>query len=198
MSGKKALIMAVLLVAVVALMAGCTGQKTAKTGDNVTMDYALWAGDNATMEETTNATWANEAGIYDQYMDIMGGYVPLSFVIGDGQYKSDFENATIGMKVGEIKNFTIPAENGYPYYPEAVQPVNMSEFIALNLTPYVNQTIEGVYNWRVRVDRIDLNQSDYNNSTVYVDFNSPVAGKALHFKIMLRSIGTPSATPKST
>ena len=64
MSGKKALIMAVLLVAVVALMAGCTGQKTAKTGDNVTLDY-IGTYDNGTVFDTSIATVAQQAGLYD-------------------------------------------------------------------------------------------------------------------------------------
>lgn len=65
MSGKKALIMAVLLVAVVALMAGCAGQtKTAKTGDNVSVDY-IGMYDNGSIFDTSNATIAQQAGLYD-------------------------------------------------------------------------------------------------------------------------------------
>ncbi len=191
MSGKQALIIAVLLVAIVALMAGCAGQsKTAKTGDNVTVDYVLTVGDNASIVDTSNATVARNAGIYEVARE---PYEPITFVIGSGAYLSDLENGTVGMKVGETKNVTITAAKEYEFDPTALQPINMSEFIALNITPTVNDSIAGVYYWPVRIDSINVNASDYNNSTVVVDFNHPLAGKELHFQITLRSIN--AATP---
>jgi FKBP-type peptidyl-prolyl cis-trans isomerase 2 len=193
MSGKKALIMAVLLVATVALMAGCAGQSnTAKTGDNVTVDYVLTVGDNTSVVDTSNATIARNAGIYNEARE---PYEPITFVIGSGNYLPDLENATIGMKVGETKNVTITAANGYGEYdPTALQPINMSEFIDLNITPVVNDSLSGVYYWPVRIDSINVNASDYNNSTVLVDFNHPMAGKELHFQITLRKIEAASPT----
>ncbi len=38
---------------------------------------------------------------------------PLRFTIGAGQLLTDFEMAVVGMKVGEMKTITIPAERGY-------------------------------------------------------------------------------------
>jgi FKBP-type peptidyl-prolyl cis-trans isomerase 2 len=186
MSDKKALIMAVLLVAVIALMAGCAGQsKTVKTGDNVTVDYVLRVDDNTSIIDTSNATLAQDAGIYDATRV----YEPITFLVGNGVYMSDLENATIGMKVGETKDVTITSANGYgDYDPTALQPINMSEFIDLGITPYVNESLTDVYYWPVRVDSINVNESDYNNSTVIVDFNHPMAGKTMKFHITLRKI----------
>jgi FKBP-type peptidyl-prolyl cis-trans isomerase 2 len=192
MSGKKALIMAVLLVAVVALMAGCTGGKTAKTGDNVSVDYILTVGDNTSIVDTSYATVARDAGIYDLAWEL---YEPLSFVIGDEQYLPGFENGVIGMKVGETKNVTVDPADAYgDYDPSYIQPVNMSDLVAAEITPYVNQTIPTIYG-NVRVDRIELNETDYNSSIVYIDFNPPLAGKTLHFQITLRSVEAPTVTP---
>jgi FKBP-type peptidyl-prolyl cis-trans isomerase 2 len=194
MSGKKALIMAVLLVAVVALAAGCAGQsKTAKSGDNVTVDY-VGSYDNGTIFDTSNATIAQQNGLYDPDRT----YEPISFVIGEQSVIPGFENATIGMKVGESRDVTItPAEAYGDYDITYIQPVNMSELIEANITPYVNMSIPTMYGL-VRVDSIEINETDYNNSIVNIDFNHPLAGKTLHFKITLRSVEKPSATPKST
>jgi peptidylprolyl isomerase len=194
MSGKKAIIVAVLLVAVVALMAGCAGQsKTAKTGDNVSVDYIGWY-DNGTIFDTSNATVAEQAGLYD----VERSYEPIYFVIGNQEVIPGFENAVVGMKVGESKNVTISPADAYgDYDPTYVEPVNMTDLIDAGITPYVNQTIPTMYGL-VRVDSIEINESDYNSSIVYIDFNHPLAGKTLNFKITLRSVETPAATPKST
>lgn len=188
--------MTVLLVAVVALMAGCAGQtKTAKTGDNVTVDYALWVGDNTSIIETSNATLAKDVGIYDANTDAYGGYEPLSIVLGNGDVIPGFENAIIGMKVGETKNVTVSPADAYgDYDPTYIEPVNMTDLLDADITPYVNQTIDTMYG-QVRVDHIDVNQSDYNSSIVYIDFNHPLAGKTIHFQITLLDVETASATP---
>lgn len=199
MSGKSKFIVAVLLVASIALLAGCAGQsKVAKAGDNVSVDYFLTVGDNTSVVDTSNGTLALAAGIYDPARE---PYEPLMFVIGEGQLLPGFENNITGMKVGETKNFTLAPVDAYGEIdPSAIQPINMSEFIALNITPYVNETLTGVYYWPVRVDSIKINENDYNNSTVNVDFNSPMAGQTLHFSVTLRKVETPAATPtpKST
>lgn len=106
-----------------------------------------------------------------------------------------FENAVIGMNVGDTKNVTISPADAYgDYDPTYIQPVNMSDLVDAGITPYVNQTIPTMYGL-VRVDHIDINQTDYNSSIVYIDFNHPLAGKTLHFTITLRSAETPAATP---
>jgi peptidylprolyl isomerase len=193
MSGKKALIMAVLLVAVVALMAGCAGQsKTAKAGDTVSVDYT-GRYDNGTIFDTSNATLAQEAGIYSP----TSYYEPITFTIGNEEVIPGFENAVVGMKVGETKNFTLSPSEAYGEYdPTAFESYNMSDFVEANMTPYVNQTLYGIYYWPVRIDSINVNDSDYNRSIVSIDYNHPMAGKTLHFWITLRSIETATPTPK--
>lgn len=183
--------MAVLLVAVVALMAGCAGQsKTAKTGDNVTVDYIGWY-DNGTVFDTSNATVAQQNGLYDADRS----YEPISFVLGNQDVIPGFENAVVWMKVGESKNITIAPADAYGAYdPTYIQPVNMTELIEANITPSVNMTIPTMYGL-VRVDSIQINESDYNNSIVNIDFNHPLAGKTLHFRITLRSVETPAVSP---
>lgn len=42
------------------------------------------------------------------------GSKPFSFTIGAKEVLQDFEDAVIGLKVGESKEFVIPSENAYP------------------------------------------------------------------------------------
>ena len=91
--------------------------------------------------------------------------------------------AVIGMKVGETKNATVPPEKAYGAYNLTyIQPVNMSELTAANITPYVNQTLSTLFG-TVRVDSIDE-----ANNTVYIDYNHRLAGQTLKFTITLVNI----------
>jgi len=184
MVSKKYFIPAILLVLAVALVAGCTGsEKTVQSGDNVTVDY-IGTYDNGTIFDTSNATVAQDAGIYEAEYT----YGPISFISGSGEIFPKIDNATIGMKIGETTNVTLTPEEGYgEYNASLIQAVPLSILEENNITPHVNDTL--YYNMNpVRVDHIVPNVTDPNNTSVYIDFNDPKAGKTLHFQITIRDI----------
>ncbi|OPY29851.1 MAG: FKBP-type peptidyl-prolyl cis-trans isomerase [Methanocella sp. PtaU1.Bin125] len=153
----------------------------------MTVDYIGWF-DDGTIFDTSNATVAFNAGIYDP----AAIYAPLSFIAGNQEVIQGFDDAVTGMKVGESKNITIEAKDAYGEYdPSLVQPVNMSVLQAYNITPEVGDTL--YYNMNpVTVVAIP------NNTTVMIDFNGPMAGKRLHFSVTVVDIERPAATPKSS
>ena len=184
MVSKKYFIPAILLVLAVALVAGCTGsEKTVQSGNNVTVDY-IGTYDNGTIFDTSNATVAQDAGIYEAEYT----YGPISFISGSGEIFPKIDNATIGMKIGETTNVTLTPEEGYgEYNASLIQAVPLSILEENNITPHVNDTL--YYNFNpVRVDHIVPNVTDPNNTSVYIDFNDPKAGKTLHFQITIRDI----------
>ena len=184
MVSKKYFIPAILLVMAVALVAGCTGsEKTVKSGDNVTIDY-IGTYDNGTIFDTSIATIAQDAGIYDS----SNTYGPISFISGNEEIFPTIDNATIGMKIGETKNVTLTPEQGYgEYNASLIQAVPLSMLEENNITPHVNDTL--YYNMNpVRVDHIVPNVTDPNNTSVYIDFNPPMAGRNLHFQITVIDI----------
>ena len=183
---RKGCILAILLVLSLVMIAGCTGpaEKTVEAGDNVTVDYIGWF-NNGTIFDTSIASVAQDAGIYHPLRD----YTPMSFIAGSGSMISGFDNATMGMKVGESKNVTLsPAEAYGEYDPEMIIPINMTDLTSQNITPYVNQTLYIGYTGQpVRVHSIP------NNTTVLIDVNSPMAGKSQNFKITVRDIQSGNA-----
>jgi peptidylprolyl isomerase len=190
MLSKKYFIPVILLVMAVALVAGCTGsENTVKSGDNVTIDY-IGTYDNGTVFDTSNATVAQGAGIFD------AGYTygPISFVSGNGEIFEALDNATIGMSIGQTKNVTLTPEEGYgEYNASLIQPVPISILEENNITPHVNDTL--YYNLKpVTVTSIVPNVTDPNNTSVYIDFNDPMAGKTLHFQITIVDIQAANAT----
>jgi FKBP-type peptidyl-prolyl cis-trans isomerase 2 len=171
MSPKKMIFTAIAAVLLAAIMAGCSSPaaKTAIMGDNVSINYILTSS-NGTVLDTSFADVAKDAGIYDPTRD----YAPYNFIVGDEMVIEGVSDAVVGMKAGETKNATITPDKAYGEYNVTfIQPVNMSDLTAANITPYVNQTLTTLFG-TVRVDSIDV-----NNSTVYIDYNHPLAGQTL-------------------
>jgi len=82
--------------------------KVVGEGDLVYVDYILSL-DDGSVNDTSIKSVAEDNGIYSPYRE----YEPLYFTIGAGQAIPGFENALIGMGVGEEKNFTVSPEEGY-------------------------------------------------------------------------------------
>ncbi len=109
----------------------------------------------------------------------------LTFEVGSGQLIEGFNNAVIGMQVGETKKITLSPEEAYgPLNPEAVQTVPTNLFPE-TFEPVVGATVVG---------QNELGQQmmakieDFNDESITLDFNHPMAGKSLNFEIELMSI----------
>lgn len=107
---------------------------------------------------------------------------PISFQIGSKQVIPGFENALLGMTVGESKTVTLTPEEGYgstrqemiQEIQRALVPADVTEGAQLTST-----TEQGVYNAVVL---------EVKDETVLLDFNHPLAGKNLVFELELVEI----------
>ncbi|MEC7715209.1 MAG: peptidylprolyl isomerase [Actinomycetota bacterium] len=106
---------------------------------------------------------------------------PLTFQVGAGQVIPGFNDAVVGMTVGETKSVTIDPENAYGLLrEEAITTVNRTEFpegfefTEGGIVQAQNETgtFRGVIN-------------SFTDTEVIVDFNHPLAGEALTFEIEL-------------
>ena len=138
----------------------------AKSNQTVPVDY------NGTFDDGT-------------VFDTSEGKEPLTFQIGTGSVIKGFENALIGMKVGETKDTSIMPTEGYgesderliQQVPKAMFPpdLELKQGLGLKLQAPTGQIITAM------VAAID-------DEKVTVDFNHPLAGRTLHFQIKLVSI----------
>ena len=87
------IILLVILLLGAILISGCTAAQ-AKNGDIVQVYYT------GTLENGT-------------VFDTSEGREPLNFTLGEGKMIPGFEQAVLGMKVGESKTVTIPADEAY-------------------------------------------------------------------------------------
>lgn len=107
----------ILLFAVMILFNGCVGQKTVKTGDNISVDYIGSLPDGKVFDTSIERV-AKENNLFAPGRE----YKPLEFTVGKGEMIQGFDEGVIGMKVGETKNLTIPPEKAYgPSAPEMIQ-----------------------------------------------------------------------------
>jgi FKBP-type peptidyl-prolyl cis-trans isomerase 2 len=85
------------------------------TGDTVKVDYIGKLSDGRVFD-TSLASVANDAGVPKSLVFSLrtnSSYTPLSFTVGSGSLIAGFNNAVVGMKVGETKTVDIPPSEGY-------------------------------------------------------------------------------------
>lgn len=147
-----------------------------KRGDVVSVDYV------GTLEDGSVFDTNVEIEAVKGGLALRDSYEPLSFTVGGGQMIAGFDNAVIGMKINETKTITLPPEQAYGQQ-------DSSRVIAVPLSNIQsdgrNVTIGGfVYTPSGARGKI----SGINGTDALIDFNHPLAGKTLIFKIIVRGI----------
>ena len=151
------------------LISGCNADQDAaqaKNGDIVEVHYT------GTLEDGT-------------VFDTSVGREPLKFTLGPGQMISGFEQAVLGMKIGESKTVTIPSDEAYgPYSDELILVINRED-LPTGLDPEVGQQLQGP---RPGGGTSVGTVTNVTDTTITVDFNHFLAGEDLTFEIELMSI----------
>jgi peptidylprolyl isomerase len=146
----------------------------AQKGDLVAVDY-LGTLDDGTVFDTSIQAEAQKAGLPRR-----PEYAPLQFTVGAGQMIKGFDDGVVGMQENETKTVHIaPAEAYGERRADAIVEVPKSRLPGIEPEVGVQlQTSTGAVGTITRV----------GTDNVTVDFNHPLAGKALNFKITLRRI----------
>jgi peptidylprolyl isomerase len=110
---------------------------------------------------------------------------PFSFTVGAGQVIEGFDQALVGMQVGETKEIVIPPEQAYGERDEGlVQRINRDQFKLAGVEPEIGMAIE----MHTPQGVIPLIISDLTDTTVELDANHSLAGESLHFALRLVEI----------
>ena len=166
MKTSHIVLLGMLLLGSVILISGCNAKPGAEKGSVVQVEYT---------GKLTDGT------VFDSSV----GKQPLEFTAGAGQMIPGFDNAVLGMKVGESKTVTIPAADAYgPSRADLITVIPRTQ-LPPDLTPEVGQQLQAI--------RQDGSTATYpitavTNTTVTLDTNHPLAGKDLVFEIKLISI----------
>lgn len=112
---------------------------------------------------------------------------PLEFRVGDGKLIEGFENAVVGMQIGEEKQVTIQPDQGYgPYNPDLVRDLPRKIFPEDKEIQPGKVFIMALQNGK----RIPVRISSVEDERITVDLNSPLAGKTLVFTIKVVDIAS--------
>ncbi len=166
------------LLVLLLLITGC-GTMKAETGNTVKVDY-LGTTDGKVFDTSMKAE-AEKSGIYNDQRT----YEPLEFELGAGQMIKGFDNAVLGMKIGEEKTVDIPPEDAYGNpNPNQIKEVPNAALSDSGVKPEVGQRLQAMtQTGPIRGVVVKVSE---NKTTV--DFNHELAGKTLTFKIILREI----------
>ncbi|MBL8169466.1 MAG: peptidylprolyl isomerase [Acidobacteria bacterium] len=120
-----------------------------------------------------------------EVFDTSEGSEPLGFQVGGGQVIPGFEQALIGMSVGETKEIVIPPAQAYgERMQELVQTIQRDQFSLGEMEPEVGLAIE----MHTPQGNIPLVITELTDTTVTLDANHPLAGEHLHFALTLVEI----------
>ncbi|MBR4987554.1 MAG: FKBP-type peptidyl-prolyl cis-trans isomerase [Methanocorpusculum sp.] len=169
----KKIAAAVLLLAVI-LSAGCVAEKTAETGDTVSVYYTLYLDDGRMWESNVGKT-------------------PLSFVIGDGKMVSGFDAAVTGMKVGETKTVRLSPAEAYGEITESmIQEMSVAELIEkIGSLPAEGEVLSATVQTEAGYQYAFLKVMSIDNreGIVYLALmRAPLVGEYLTFTITLDAI----------
>src|SRR3989344_6064286 len=117
--------------------------------------------------------------------DSSEGREPLEFEVGSGQLIKGFDEAVIGMKNGEEKEITLKPSEAYGEpNPQMLQKVPRTEL------PQDQEIKEGMMLSVMLPDgqQIPAVVKEINDKEATIDFNHPLAGKTLKFKIKIIEI----------
>lgn len=140
----------------------------AKTGDKVKVHYT------GTLEDGT-------------VFDSSEGHDPLEFQIGSGQVIPGFDEAVLGMAVGEKKTVLIPVEKAYGPIDDSLLMEIPQQHVPADLNPEPGMHLEmgGKDGEIIRVVVVDV-----TDAVVILDANPPLAGKDLTFAMELVDIAS--------
>ncbi|UCE22685.1 MAG: peptidylprolyl isomerase [Candidatus Aminicenantes bacterium] len=110
---------------------------------------------------------------------------PIQFEVGAGKVIKGFEDAVVGLEIGEKKTVTIPAKDAYGSYDENLLIEIPKKNVPEGITPEVGMRLQLVN---------QLGQSahvvvtEILDETVRLDANHPLAGKTLVFELEILEI----------
>ena len=120
--------------------------------------------------------------------DSSNGREPLSFSLGSGQVIAGFDEAVLGMTIGESKVVQIPVDKAYGERKEELVMQVPIEQVPPDMQPEIGLRLEmGGMNGEI----IRVVVTEISKTHITLDANPPLAGKDLTFELELVDCASP-------
>ncbi len=120
----------------------------------------------------------------DEVLDSNIGQAPLEYITGKSHIIPGLEKQLSALSKGEKADIMVPASEAYgEYNPEAIDDVPREQFAGLELKeglPLFGQGENG--------ETIQVVVKAFNDETVTIDYNHPLAGKDLMFSVTVLDV----------
>jgi len=104
---------------------------------------------------------------------------PATFKVGDGNLLPGFEQAIYGLKAGDKRSLSISPEQGFGQgNPQNIQVMPRSQFQDMELS----EGLLVIFNDAANAELPGVVKA-FDDNQVTIDFNHPLAGKALSFEV---------------
>ena len=113
---------------------------------------------------------------------------PLSFVIGQNNVFPSFEKVIVGMSPGETRDATVGSDEAYgPRREELVQTIDRSR-LGKEIDPQPGMVVGIQVEQDGQTHQVPATVIEVNDDQITIDYNHPLAGRDLQYKITLQAI----------
>ena len=123
--------------------------------------------------------------VEDEVMESTADGEPIQFIQGMGQIIPGLENALYGLRIGDKKTILIQPDDAYGEYdPESTEIVKKEEFseeVPLDVGTFLDLSDDDG-------EVLSAQIIEEDEDTITLDFNHPLAGKALTFDITVTDL----------
>ncbi len=113
---------------------------------------------------------------------------PIEFILGQDTVIPGFEQAVIGMEVGESKDVSIPPEDGFGEYSEDLVVNIEKSILPPDINPELGMQLEVSSEKEEEETPRVFTIADIAEDSITLDGNHPLAGAEIAFKIELLEI----------
>ncbi len=125
-------------------------------------------------------TEAGQSEILDSNKD----QLPLEFITGKGQVIPGLESQLLDLSKGESADIKVAAADAYgEYNPEAIDTLPAEQFAGLDLKVGL-----ALYGQGENGETVQVVVKEFNDESVTIDYNHPLAGKDLMFSLTIADV----------
>jgi FKBP-type peptidyl-prolyl cis-trans isomerase 2 len=163
-------------VILIVVLAASLASGTVRAGDTVTIHYTL------TLDDGT---------VYDSTL----GREPLTTTLGQGQFIASFEEELLGMLPGEVKTFALSPEEAFGEYRTDLIGTVERSWLPESVEPQVGKRVQTEFRDGTPVIAVI---KEFDDTSITLDANHPLAGRTLTFKVQLLAIGSTAPNPTTS